>query len=213
MRQKTIVITLGASRSTSGDNITVSTTGTGTATASAELPDGVLPDGVLPTLITTGDATAQNEGLTVVCQLDDAIGYICLAAKPTEEEPPPMPPGGTVPPSTTPDVTVPGDAETEPEVVGVASAPAAIAATTPDDFIAIVIPFDVLRHPQLRRPRSSRRRTCRPPAPTSRRSPSSWSRTARGRWGPRWCSRSRRCVAGGRRARRDAAGWRSAAVR
>ena len=146
-RQKTIVITLGAARSTSGDNITVSTSGGDAPTLELPdgvLPDGVLPDGVLPDSIVTGDALAENEGVTVVCQLDDAIGYLCLVPKPPDEPPPPLNPGDTVP-DTTPGTTVPSGTPGAPDAPGVASQPAAmVGGPSPDDFIAIVIPFAAL---------------------------------------------------------------------
>lgn len=146
VRQKTIVISLGASRSVSGQNTVVSSTGS-TPASSASDPLAALPEGVLPDLytglVTTGDATAENEGLVIVCQLEDAIGYICLVPRTPDEGPAPLPPGSPAPDDAGPGAPAPATpgADVAPAV---AAQPAVVQAQLPTDLIAIVVPLSAL---------------------------------------------------------------------
>ncbi len=74
IRQVTAIISIGISRANSGFNAT--SLQAGTADALAAVSAVATASG--GSSITTGDATATNMNLVIVCQKDDAEGYECL---------------------------------------------------------------------------------------------------------------------------------------
>jgi LPXTG-motif cell wall-anchored protein len=88
IRQVTAIISIGISRANSGFNATSLQAGTLAAVSAVATASGA-------SSITTGDATATNMNLVIVCQKDDAEGYECLRPADTVD---PVDPAGPVDP-------------------------------------------------------------------------------------------------------------------
>ena len=114
VRQISIVVSLGVARADSGRNSTE-------VVSTSRLLAAV--NAVLPEIIATGDATATNRSLVVICQRSNADDVPCLAP-PVETpttEPPAVSPGGEVTPTV---VTTPAPPAAPTATVAPPAAPA-----------------------------------------------------------------------------------------
>jgi LPXTG-motif cell wall-anchored protein len=173
VRQVTVIVSLGVARANSGLNATVSVgsgsaASAGAALASADAPAAAaaaLPGAASRALesstvithsvdaITTGDATATNHSLTIICQRVQSDDVTCLAPPTTVPDEPATPPTQvdaaaptTSPPTTATTAPAPGRPADPPAGLRTptrqptaAPAPAALPATGSDSGNVVVI--------------------------------------------------------------------------